>query len=136
MPSNRRRGRRRIAAVATTVAAVTLTAGLLTGCEDDLGNSLGCLSNADSISDSIKAIHEAGWDAVKDPSKTDDSIDTIDKNLDKINKETDDSEVDKAVDDLDKAIDDYNKSILNGDTNPDSSGIDAAADRLKDVCAS
>lgn len=136
MPSNRRRGRRRIAAVATTVAAVTLTAGLLTGCEDDLGNSLGCLSNADSISDSIKAIHEAGWDAVKDPSKTDDSIDTIDKNLDKINKETDDSEVDKAVDDLDKAIDDYNKSILNGDTNPDSSRIDAAADRLKDVCAS
>lgn len=139
MPSNRRRGRRRIAAVTTTVAAVTLTAGLLTGCEDDLGNSLGCLSNADSIADSVKAIHEAGWDAVEDPSKTDESIDTIDKNLDKIDKidkETDDSEVDKAVNDLDNAIDDYNKSILNGDTTPDSSRIDAAADRLKDVCTS
>ena len=134
MPSNRRRGRR-IAAIATTVAAVTLTAGLLTGCED-LDNSLGCLSNADSIADSVKAIHEAGWDAVKDPSKTDDSIDTIDKNLDKINNDTDNDKVDKAVDDLDKAIDDYNKSILNGDTNPDSSRIDAAADRLKDVCTS
>ncbi|NEC91261.1 hypothetical protein [Streptomyces sp. SID12501] len=134
MPSIRRRGRR-TATIATAVAAVTLTAGLLTGCED-LDNSLGCLSNADSISDSIKAIHEAGWDAVKDPSKTDDSIDTIDKNLDKINKETDDKKVDKAVDDLDKAIDDYNKSILNGDTSPDSSKIDAAADRLKDVCTS
>jgi wyosine [tRNA(Phe)-imidazoG37] synthetase (radical SAM superfamily) len=135
MPSNRRRGRRRIAAIATAVAAVTLTAGLLTGCED-LDSSLDCLGNADSISDSVKAIHEAGWDAVKDPSKTDDSIDTIDKNLDKINKETDDNKVDKAVDDLDKAIDDYNKSILNGDTTPDSSKIDAAADRLKDVCTS
>ncbi|WP_329269632.1 hypothetical protein [Streptomyces sp. NBC_01451] len=134
MRSNRRRGRR-TATVATAVAAVTLTAGLLTGCED-IDNSLGCLSNADSISDSIRAIHEAGWDAVQDPSKTDDSIDTIDKNLDKINKETDDSKVDKAVDDLDKAIDDYNKSILNGDTSPDSSRIDAAADRLKDVCTS
>ncbi len=134
MPSNRRRGRR-TAAIATAVAAVTLTAGLLTGCED-LDNSLGCLSNADSISDSIKAINEAGWDAVKDPSKTDDSIDTIDKNLDKINKETDDNEVDKAADDLGKAIDDYNKSILNGDTTPDSSRIDAAADKLKDVCTS
>ncbi|MGY1496633.1 hypothetical protein ACW4TU_08440 [Streptomyces sp. QTS52] len=134
MLSNRRRGRR-TATIATAVAAVTLTAGLLTGCED-LDNSLGCLSNADSISDSVKAIHEAGWDAVKDPSKTDDSIDTIDKNLDKINKETDDNKVDKAVDDLDKAIDDYNKSILNGDTSPDSSRIDAAADRLKDVCTS
>ena len=73
---------------------------------------------------------------MKDPSKTDDYIDTIDKNLDKINKETDDNKVDQAVDDLDKAIDDYNKSILNGDTNPDSSKIDAAADRLKDVCTS
>lgn len=134
MPSNRRRGRR-IATIATAVAAVTLTAGLLTGCED-LDNSLGCLSNADSISDSVRAIHEAGWDAVKDPSKTDESIDTIDKNLDKINKDTDDNKVDKAVDDLDKAIDDYNKSILNGDTNPDSSKIDAAADNLKDVCTS
>jgi hypothetical protein len=116
MPSNRRRGCRRIAAIATAVAAVTLTAGLLTGCED-LDSSLDCLGNADSISDSVKAIHEAGWDAVKDPSKTDDSIDTIDKNLD-------------------KAIDDYNKSILNGDTTPDSSKIDAAADRLRDVCTS
>ncbi|WP_405823370.1 hypothetical protein OG241_42420 [Streptomyces sp. NBC_01390] len=134
MPSNRRRGRRSVTLV-TAVAAVALTAGLLTGCED-LDNSMDCLGNADTISDSIKAIHEAGWDAVKDPSKTDDSIDTIDKNLDKINKETDDSKVDKAVNDLDKAIDDYNKSILNGDTNPDSSRIDAAADRLKDVCTS
>ncbi|MDX3751626.1 hypothetical protein [Streptomyces sp. AK08-02] len=134
MFSNRRHGRRGTA-VAVAVAAVTLTAGLLTGCED-LDNSLDCLGNADTISDSVKAIHEAGWDAVKDPSKTDESIDTIDKNLDKINKETDDSEVDKAADDLDKAIDDYNKSILNGDTTPDSSRIDAAADRLKDVCTS
>ncbi|MEU6225365.1 hypothetical protein [Streptomyces sp. NPDC047042] len=135
MPSNRRRGPRRIAAISAAVATVALTAGLLTGCED-LDSSLGCLSNADSIADSVKAIHEAGWDAVKDPSKTDASIDTIDKNLEKINKQTDDNKVDKAVDDLGKAIDDYNKSILDGDTNPDSSGIDAAADRLKDVCTS
>lgn len=134
MAANRRRGRR-IAAIATTVAAVTLTAGLLTGCEDT-DNAIGCLTNADTISDSLKAIHEAGWDAVKDPSRTDESIDTIEKNLDKINDDTDDSKVDRAVDDLDKAIEDYNKAILNGDTDPDSSRIDAAADELKDVCTS
>ncbi|GCB46866.1 hypothetical protein [Streptomyces sp. NL15-2K] len=64
--------------------AVTLTAALATACEpDDIDTSLDCVSNADTIADSLKSIHEAGLD----------------------------------------------KSILNGDTNPDSSRIDAAATR-------
>ncbi|MCT9081374.1 hypothetical protein [Streptomyces fulvoviolaceus] len=133
--------RRRAFTIATAVTAVTLTVALASGCDpDDIDNSLDCVSNADTISDSIKAINEAGWDAAKDPSRTDESIDTIEKNLDKINDEanddSNDSKVDNAVDDLDKAIKDYNKAILNGDTNPDSSKIDAAADKLKDVCTS
>ncbi|WP_406472384.1 hypothetical protein [Streptomyces sp. NBC_01615] len=134
MAANRRRGRR-TATIATTFAAVALTAGLITGC-DDVDNSLGCLQNADTIADSLKAIHEAGVDAAKDPTRTDESIDTIDKNLDKIGDKSDNDKVDKAVDDLDKAIADYNKAILNGGTNPDSSKIDDAADALKNVCTS
>ncbi|MEU9174389.1 hypothetical protein AB0D34_42675 [Streptomyces sp. NPDC048420] len=132
--------RRRSLTVVTALTAVALTAVLATGCDpDDVDNSLDCVSNADTIADSVKAIHEAGWDAVKDPSKTEESIATIDKNVDEINKVRDDSgdsEVDQAVKDLDKAIDDYNKSILNGDTNPDAGRIDAAAAKLKDVCTS
>ncbi|MCX5605431.1 hypothetical protein OOK29_45670 [Streptomyces phaeochromogenes] len=133
---------RRTVAVVTTLAAVTLAAGLLTGCEDDdLDNSLSCLKNADTIADSLKAIHEAGADAVKDPTRTDSSIDTIEKNLDRINDRTggdstDDGKVGKAVDDLNDAIKDYNKAILDGDTSPDSGRIDAAADELTDVCTS
>lgn len=126
--------------IATALTAVALTAVLATGCDpDDVDNSLDCVSNADTIADSVKAIHEAGWDAVKDPSKTDESIATIDKNVDEINKAHDDSagsKVDKAVKDLDQAIEDYNTSILDGDTHPDTGRIDAAADRLKEVCAS
>lgn len=136
MSANRTR-RRRITSIATTVAAVALTAGLATACDpDDFDNSLDCVSNADTISDSLKAIHDAGRDAAEDPSRTDESIDTIEKNLDKINDDTDDSKVDKAADDLNQAIKDYNKAILNGDTAPDTSKIDAAADKLKDVCTS
>jgi len=131
---------RRTATMATTAAAIALTAGLLTACDptdtSDASNSLNCLKNWNTISDSLKAIHDAGVDAAKDPTRTDESITTIDKNLDKINTDSDDSKVNKAVDDLDKAISDYNKAILNGDTNPDSSKIDAAADRLKNVCTS
>ncbi|MEU9875173.1 hypothetical protein [Streptomyces phaeochromogenes] len=133
---------RRTVTVVTTLAAVTLAAGLLTGCEDDdLDNSLSCLKNADTIADSLKAIHEAGADAVKDPTRTDSSIDTLEKNLDRINDRTggdrtDDDKVGKAVDDLNDAIKDYNKAILDGDTSPDSGRIDAAADELTDVCTS
>ncbi|MCX5095680.1 hypothetical protein OOK36_43995 [Streptomyces sp. NBC_00365] len=124
--------RRRFTALATAAAAVTLTAALATGC--DPNDSLDCLTDADSIGDSITAINQAGADAIEDPTRTEDSITTIEKNLDKINDQSDDGKVDKAVGDLNKAIEDYNKAILNGDTNPDSSKIDAAADRLKTVC--
>jgi pyruvate-formate lyase len=141
VPRNRRR---RITTIVTAVAAVTLTAALATACTpDDIDNSLDCVSGADTIADSLKAIHEAGVDAAKDPTRTDDSIDTIEKNLTNINDEnvtTDDGKVDKAVDkaidDLNDAIKDYNKAILNGDTDPDSSRIDAAADKLTKVCTS
>ncbi|NGO11445.1 hypothetical protein G5C60_28535 [Streptomyces sp. HC44] len=121
MTANRRRARR-TAVIATTVAGVALTAGLVTGCDpDSIDNSLNCLQNADTISDSLKAIHEAGLDAAKDPTRTEESIDTIEKNLDKI-------------DDKDKT--DNDKAILNGDTTPDSSKIDAAVGALKNVCTS
>lgn len=142
MAANRRPVPVRRTAVVVTLAAVTLAAGLLTGCEDDdLGNSLSCLKNADTIADSLKAIHEVGADAVKDPTRTDSSIDTIEKNLDRINDRTggdrtDDDKVGKAVDDLNDAIKDYNQAILDGDTSPDSGRIDAAADELTDVCTS
>jgi hypothetical protein len=132
--------RRRTATLTMTAAAIALTTGLLTACDptdtSDASNSLNCLKNWNSISDSLKAIHNAGVDAAKDPTKTDESIDTINKNIDKIDANSDDSKVDKAVDDLNKAISDYNKSILNGDTNPDSSKIDTAATKLKNVCTS
>ncbi|MDL5203138.1 hypothetical protein [Streptomyces sp. ALI-76-A] len=132
MSANRRR--RRVTRVATAVAAVALTAGLATACDpDDFDTSLDCVSHAGTISDSLKAIHEAGWDAAKDPSRTDESIGTIEKNLDEIDKDTDDSRVDKAVDDLHQAIKDYDESVLDGDTSPDSGRIDAAADKLRDV---
>jgi hypothetical protein len=132
MPANRRRGRR-TAAIATAVAAVTLAAGLLTGCDSN-DNALDCFKNAGTIASSLKAIHEAGLDATNDPTQTDDSIDTINKNLDKINDGTDDGKVDKAVDKLSKALKDYNKAILNGDRNPDAGKIRDAADELADVC--
>jgi len=138
MAANRRR-RRRITTIATAMAAVALAAGLVTGCNpDDVDKSLDCVRNYDTIADSLKAIHQAGLDAASDPSRTDESIDTIEKNLDSIkdkNKadEAGDGKVDKAVDDLNQAVADYNKAVLNGE-HPGSGRIDRATEELKDVC--
>ncbi|MEV6540843.1 hypothetical protein [Streptomyces sp. NPDC051665] len=119
MPSNRS-----TATLATTAAAIALTAGLLTACDptnpsdtSDASNSLTCLQNWNTISDSLKAIHD-------------------NESIAKIDADSDNTKFDKAVDNLNKAISDYNKSILNGDTNPDPSKIDTAASQLKKVCAS
>ncbi|WP_236067959.1 hypothetical protein, partial [Streptomyces brasiliscabiei] len=132
---NRPPPRRRTAALATGLAALVLSAGLLTGCE--FGDSLDCVSNADTIAESLRDIHRAGLEAANDPARTGESVDTIEKNLDEISgraADDDDSEVDKAVDDLTTAVRDYNRSVLNGDTDPDTSRIDTAADELTDVC--
>ncbi|WP_406010208.1 hypothetical protein OG440_31965 [Streptomyces sp. NBC_00637] len=133
----RRRGRR-TAVIATAAAAVALTAGLLTGCE--FGDSVDCLSTADDIADSITAIDKAGADAIEDPTRTEDSVDTIEKKLDKIDDKSDDgssgaSKVDKAVDHLQQAVEDYNQDVLDGNR-PDSAEIDKAAAELRDVCTS
>ncbi|MEV5533851.1 hypothetical protein [Streptomyces prunicolor] len=134
MTTNRRRVRR-TATLATTAAAVALTAGLLTACDptdtsdtsgaSQVSDSLECLRNWNTISDSLKAID----DAANDPTRTGESIAEI-------HAASDDSKADKAVHDLNKAISDYNKSILNGDTNPGTGKIDAAAEKLKNACAS
>ncbi|MFE3037811.1 hypothetical protein ACFXKY_39910 [Streptomyces canus] len=140
MTADRRSGRR-TAAVVTAVAAAILTTGLMTGCDEVDGStvdsSLGCLQNAGTIADSLKAIHEAGLDAAKDPERTEQSIHTFETNLDKIDKVdggTADDKVGKAVDGLKDAIRDYNNAVLDGDPTPDSSRIDAAAEALKNVC--
>ncbi|MFC8431422.1 hypothetical protein [Streptomyces sp. NPDC057253] len=120
-----RRSRSRILTVVTALTAVALTAVLVTGCDPDgADNSLDCVSWTDTLADGLRAVHEG------------DSPETIRKKLDRIGDETNDSKVEKAVKDLDKAVEDYNKAVLNGDTDPDSSRIDAAADRLKDLCTS
>ncbi|MCH5674425.1 hypothetical protein [Streptomyces gilvus] len=135
MVVNRRR-RRRTVTVATALAGVALAAGFVTGCDpDDVDHSLGCVRGYDTVADSLRAIHEAGSAAASDPSRTGESIDTVQKNLDRIGDDTGDSKVDKAVKDLDRALADYNRAVLAGE-NPDSRAIDEAADELKDVCAS
>lgn len=125
--------RRRTTALATATAAIALTAALATACTPS-DASPDCRAEAGSVADSITAVDRVGADAVKDPARTAKAITTIENDLDKIKDRTDDGKVGRAADDLDKAVRDYNKAVLAGDTDPDPGRVDAAADRLSQLC--
>ncbi|MFI6547466.1 hypothetical protein ACIBO9_29920 [Streptomyces prunicolor] len=126
--------RRRIA-IAATVAAIGLTAGLATGC-DAVDKAIDCVQTADTIADSVTGLQQAVENAANDPTQTDQSLNSIEKDLDKIGDKTDNADVNKAVDDLSTAVDNVRTAVKNGDDTPDISPVTDAAGELTKVCTS
>ncbi len=125
--------RRRTEAVAATLAAVALTAGLTTGCAA-VDKALDCVQTADAIADSVTELQQAVDNAANDPTQLDESLDSIDKNLGEIGDKTDNADVNKAVDDLNAAVDNVRTAVKNGDETPDISPVTDAAGELTKVC--
>ncbi|MDT0397433.1 MULTISPECIES: hypothetical protein [Streptomyces] len=125
--------RRRTAAVAATLAAVALTAGLTTGCAA-VDKALDCVQTADAIADSVTDMQQAVENAGDDLTQLEESLDSIDKNLGEIGDKTDNADVGKAVDDLQTAVGNVRTSIQNGDETPDISPVTDAAGELTKVC--
>ncbi|WP_369246891.1 hypothetical protein [Streptomyces sp. R41] len=125
------RHRRRTAAFAVVAALVALPAAV--GC-DAVNKALDCVQTADSIADSVTDLQQAVENAANDPTQTDESLNSIDQNLDKIGDKTDNADVNKAVDDLDKAVGNVRTAIKNGDNTPDISPVTDAAGELTKVC--
>ncbi|MCL8012711.1 hypothetical protein [Streptomyces sp. AS02] len=134
MATSRRR-RSRIAIAAAAVAAVVLTTGLTTGC-DAVNKALDCVQTAEAIADSVTELQQAVEDASNDPTKLQESIDTIGENLDKIGSKTDDADLDKATEDMRAALVQLQGDIQNGDKTPDISAVTDAAGELTKVCTS
>ncbi|WP_395570935.1 hypothetical protein [Streptomyces sp. BK79] len=133
MAASRHRRLRRTTVTAATVAAIALTAGLTTGC-DAVDKALDCVQTADAIADSVTELQQAVEAASNDPTQLEESLDSIDKNLDKIGDRTDNTDVEKAVDDLGTAIGNVRTSVENGDETPDLSPVTDAAGELTKVC--
>ncbi|WP_416962290.1 hypothetical protein [Streptomyces sp. Agncl-13] len=133
--SRRSRSSRRRIAIAATVAAIGLTAGLATGC-DAVDKALDCVQTADTIADSVTGLQQAVENAANDPTQTDQSLNSIEKDLDKIGDKTDNADVNKAVDDLSEAVDNVRTAVKNGDDTPDISPVTDAAGELTKVCTS
>ncbi|MFE0795268.1 hypothetical protein [Streptomyces mutabilis] len=133
MAASRHRSLRRTTVTAVAVATFALTAGFTTGC-DAVDKALDCVQTADAIADSVTALQQAVENASNDPTQLEESLNSIDKNLDKIGDQTDNADVDKAVEDLGKAVDNVRTSVENGDNTPDLSPVTDAAGELTKVC--
>lgn len=103
------------------------------GC-DAVNKALDCVQTADSIADSVTNLQQAVENAANDPTQTDESLNAIENNLDKIGDKTDNADVNKAVDDLNKAVGNVRTAIKNGDNTPDVSPVTDAAGELTKVC--
>ncbi|MFJ8024336.1 hypothetical protein [Streptomyces sp. NPDC096311] len=125
------RHRRRTAAFAVAAVLVALPAAV--GC-DAVNKALDCVQTADSIADSVTNLQQAVENAANDPTQTDESLNAIENNLDKIGDKTDNADVNKAVDDLNKAVGNVRTAIKNGDNTPDVSLVTDAAGELTKVC--
>ncbi|WP_405886721.1 hypothetical protein OG739_14740 [Streptomyces longwoodensis] len=127
------RHRRRRTAIATAFAAVALTTAVATGC-DAVDKALDCVQTADTIADGVTRLQQAVENASNDPTQIDESLQTIDTDLDRIGDRTDDTDVNKAVDDLQRAVDNVRTAVRNGDRTPDISPVTDAAGELTKVC--
>ncbi|MGJ5760561.1 hypothetical protein [Streptomyces galbus] len=127
------RHRRHRTALATALAAVALTTALATAC-DAVDKALDCVQTADTIADGVTRLQQAVENASSDPTQIDQSLQSIDTDLDRIGDRTDDTDVNKAVDDLQKAVDNVRTAVRNGDRTPDISPVTDAAGELTKVC--
>ncbi|MFI5871973.1 hypothetical protein ACIBAH_05930 [Streptomyces sp. NPDC051445] len=132
--ASRRPHRRRRTLIAAATAAVALTVGLtVTGC-DAVNKALDCVQTADSIADSVTDLQQAVENAANDPTQTQESLTSIENNLDKIGDKTDNADVNKAVDDLRAAVTNVRTAVESGDNTPDLSPVTDAAGELTKVC--
>ncbi|MFJ6723304.1 MULTISPECIES: hypothetical protein [unclassified Streptomyces] len=125
--------RHRVTLVAATTAAVALTLGLTTGC-DAVSKALDCVQTADSIADSVTDLQQAVENTANDPAQTQESLNSIEKNLDTIGDKTDNTDVNKAVEDLRDAVTNVRTAVRDGDNTPDLSPVTDAAGELTKVC--
>ncbi|MFE9096384.1 hypothetical protein [Streptomyces sp. NPDC007264] len=129
------RHRRRIITATFAAVAVLAAVGASSGC-DAVNKAIDCVQTADAIADSVTDLQQAVENAANDPTQTGQSLDSIERNLDKIGDRTDNVDVNKAVDDLRKAVGNVRDAVENGDKTPDVGPVTDAAGELTKVCTS
>ncbi|RST12342.1 hypothetical protein E2C00_05545 [Streptomyces sp. WAC05374] len=123
--------RRRTAALAAATAVLALTGAV--GC-GALDKAMDCVQAADAIATSVDKLSQAVSSATDDPTRLNESLNEIDKELDSLKDKTDNADLSKAVDDLGMGVDSVRTAVENGDTTPDIKPVTDAATEIGKVC--
>ena len=120
----------------STAAAAALSSALfvpaLLACSA-VDRALDCGKTALTVAEAADDLQRAVSSATEDPTEARESLDEIDRNLDKISEETEDADVNKAVDSLDSAVQSVRGDIDDGKS-PRAAPVEDAADELTQVC--
>ncbi|MBD0709866.1 MULTISPECIES: hypothetical protein [unclassified Streptomyces] len=122
--------KRRLALAAATAVAL---ATVLSGC-GALDTAMDCVKTADAIATSVDHLQQAVSDASNDPTRIEESLNSISEELGKLKDTTDNADLAKAVDDLTKGVDSVRTAVKNGDATPDITPITEAAGEVAKVC--
>ncbi|MFF8290322.1 hypothetical protein ACF068_13985 [Streptomyces sp. NPDC016309] len=123
--------RRRTAALAAATALLAVTGAA--GC-GALDKAMDCVQAADSIATSVDELGRAVSSAADDPTRLNESLDKIDKELDGLKDKTDNADLSKAVDDLGRGVDSVRTAVNNGDATPDITPVTDAATEIGKIC--
>ncbi|MGI5482578.1 hypothetical protein [Streptomyces lavendofoliae] len=123
--------RRRTAALAAATAVLALTAAV--GC-GALDKAMDCVQAADAIATSVDRLGRAVSTATGDPTRLNESLDEIDRELDSLKGKTDNADLSKAVDDLGRGVESVRAAVRDGDTTPDIKPVTDAATEIGKVC--
>ncbi|GGU64023.1 hypothetical protein [Streptomyces lavendofoliae] len=123
--------RRRTAALAAATAVLALTTAV--GC-GALDKAMDCVQAADAIATSVDRLGRAVSTATGDPTRLNESLDEIDRELDSLKGKTDNADLSKAVDDLGRGVESVRAAVRDGDTTPDIKPVTDAATEIGKVC--
>ncbi|MET9520620.1 hypothetical protein [Streptomyces sp. NPDC002994] len=126
------RSRRSSRIALAVVTAVALT-GVVGGC-GALDKAMDCVNTADAIATSVDKLSTAVSTAADDPTKLNEALNDIDKELTSLEDTTDNADLSKATDDLNKAVDNVRTAVKNGDETPDIAPVTEAATEIGKVC--
>ena len=117
------------------LAAVALAVPALSACgaTEAVNKALDCANTATAVAEAADDLGQAASDAADDPTKANESLDRIDKNLNKIKDETDDGDVTKAVDKMGDAVESARTDIKDNKI-PKTGPVTDAGKELTKVC--
>jgi hypothetical protein len=132
MAARTARTRRTAPTALAVLAATALAIPLLSSC-GAIQKATDCAKTATSVVNAVDKLQQAADNALTDPQESEQALDNIDKNLQKLSKDANDPELSKAIDKTNKGIKDARKALADNKA-PDIQPIVDGTSEMTKIC--